>query len=184
MFFNEWFGQWYGDWFGAFEEIVIPIEPDEVFENITIDEMKRREVRMFLLGAINGTNDSINFNSGRITEFNSQRNNQYPYAWLESLKVDTEILNGMAPIDTWDVVLHIAKKDDQGSKAEEYEEIVDQCDEIAQVLNYQINNVASGYKTITMSDVSREPFIKKHADCTTGVILSMRLIIPDKTNVC
>jgi hypothetical protein len=182
MWYNEWFGNWYGDWFDALEEL-ITVLPGDVDE-ITIEEMKRREVRLFLLEAINGTNETINFNSGRITEFNSQRNNTYPYAWLESLKVDTEMFTSLAPVDTWDVVLHIAKKDDPGSKAEEYEEIVDQCDEIAQTLNYQINNVASGYKTITMSDVSREPFIKKHADCTTGVILSLRLKIPDKTNVC
>lgn len=181
MWYSEWFGSWFSEWYGAIEDVIV-IPEDEV-EEVTTDEMKRREVRLFLLDVINGASNA-KFNSGRITEFNSARDNEYPFVWLESLSTDTTLSDNKLPIDDWNIVLHIAKKDAPDSQPQQYEEIVDQCDEIAQLLVYEVNNVTSGYELIQLSGLSREPFIKKHADCTSGIILSFTMNIPDTTNVC
>lgn len=148
--------------------------------------MKRAEVRAFIesgITAINADGNNIAFNSGRITEFNSNRSNTYPYVWLESLSVDNDLLNSL-PINNWNIAIHVAKKDHIDSKPEQYEVIIDDCDLIAQKLIKKYNDVVSGYKLITITGSSREPFIKKHADLTTGVVLSFVLNDPDTTNLC
>jgi len=148
--------------------------------------MTRAEVRAFIESGIDNLNQSgevIQFNSGRITEFNSPRSNVYPFCWLESLSTDTDLINSL-PFDNWQIVIHVAAKDSQDSKAEQYEAIVDSCDVIAQKLVKKYNDVVSGYKLVTISGVNRTPFIKKHADNTSGVILSFTLISPDQTNLC
>jgi len=148
--------------------------------------MTRAEVRAFVESGIDNLNQSgevIQFGSGRITEFNSTRSNIYPFCWLESLSVDTDLINSM-PFDNWNIVIHVAAKDAQDSSADQYETIVDTCDVIAQKLVKKYNDVVSGYKLVTLSGINREPFIKKHADNTSGVILSFTLISPDQTNLC
>jgi len=102
--------------------------------------MTRAEVRAFIESGIDNLNQSgevIQFNSGRITEFNSPRSNVYPFCWLESLSTDTDLINSL-PFDNWQIVIHVAAKDSQDSKAEQYEAIVDSCDVIAQKLVYVI----------------------------------------------
>jgi hypothetical protein len=85
--------------------------------------------------------------------------------------------------------------DKSDSRQEDYEPIIDACDQIARKLIWQYNQILYGstgvstanqtaYKLISLDGVSREPFIKQHADCLTGVILSFTLIIPDTTDVC
>lgn len=147
--------------------------------------MKRSELRTLIGSAVDALTPTIRFNSGRITEFNSQRSNEYPYIWLEPLSVATELsVATQVPLDTWSCVLHIAKKDAIDSTPEQYEAVVDECDLIAQKLVYQINQVIEGYKLITLTGLTREPFIHKHADDVSGVIISFELSGIDQTNVC
>jgi len=147
--------------------------------------MTRAEVRTFIKSGVTALSLAYRFNSGRISEFNSGRSNDYPFLWLESLMAGGDFTEGtQMPVDEWDIKIHIAKKDSVDSKAEQYEAIIDECDLIAQKLKYQLNQVVSGYKTALISSITREPFIKKHADNTTGVILSFTLIVPDQTDVC
>lgn len=146
--------------------------------------MTRREVKAFIKSGVSALTPSIRFNTGRITEFNSQRSNDYPYIWLETIGNTGDFNDNQMPIDDWEPVIHIAKKDAVDSSPEQYEEIIDQCDEIAQKLKYQLNQVVSGYKLVTLTSFSREPFVKKFADCLSGVTLSFTLTSPDKTNVC
>jgi hypothetical protein len=146
--------------------------------------MKRNEVRDLIKAAVQAVKSSYRFNSGRPSEFNSNRSNEYPYLWLESLSRGTELSENQMPSDDWNCIIHIAKLDKTDSVSEEYEAIVDECDLIAKKVTYQINQVVSGYKLLTLSGINSDPFIKKHADCTTGVILSFTLTSPDKTDVC
>ena len=157
--------------------------------------MKREAVRNFIkLGA-----DAldIHFDSGRLTEFNSMRGKQEPFAWLESLSTSTELSNGSTLIDEWDVTIHIARFDAMDSNQELYEAIVDSCDHIARQLIWQYNIILGSsdsldtstanrdlYRLTTMGSISREAFIKDHADCMTGIILAFKLTTPDKTDVC
>lgn len=145
--------------------------------------MTRAEVRIFIESGIEALTPVIQFGNGRITEFNSDRSKEYPFAWLESLKTSTTLVNSV-PFDDWEVNIHIAKKDKADSSPTEYEAIVDECDMIAQSLVKKYNDVVTGYKLVELSGINREPFIKKHADETTGVILSFTLKAPDKTDVC
>jgi hypothetical protein len=36
----------------------------------------------------------------------------------------------------------------------------------------------------TMESMQSEPFVKRYADCLTGVILTFTIVEQDKTNVC
>lgn len=146
--------------------------------------MKREEVRALIESAVSETNSSYRFNSGRITEFNSNRSNDYPYLWLESLSRETDIDEQQRPFDDWNCVIHIANLDEPGSPPEIYEPIIDECDLIAKRFTYRLNKVVSDSKLITLSSLSCDPFHHNHADRTSGVILSFSLHLLDQTDVC
>ena len=127
---------------------------------------------------------TLEFGSGLITDFNAIRSHEYPAVWMNITPVSgTNSVYG-APLDVWDIELIIAQKDRMDSSPEEYEHIIDDCDEIAQKLMYNYNRQADGYKMVTLSDRNREPFVKKYADCLSGVVLSFKMTIPDQTNIC
>lgn len=147
--------------------------------------MTRKEVRDFISEGIYQLNKSYGFNSGRITEFNSARDNEYPFLWMESLSSENTINQAsLAQFRNWNVVIHIAKKDAQDSKAEEYEGLIDDCDALAYQLTKQLNHDIENSNLIQIESTTIEPFIKRHADNTTGVILSFTLIDFDSTDVC
>jgi hypothetical protein len=146
--------------------------------------MKRSEVQQFIESGVEDLNSGIGFGTGRITEFNKERSNEYPFAWLESLSVSPEITESGLTIDSWDINLHICKLDKLDSSADQYEAIINDCDEVAQKLMHRYNNVVEGFGLVTISGYSRTPFIKQHADVLTGIILSFTLTAPDKTNLC
>lgn len=147
--------------------------------------MTRSEIRTFLQNGVEALNPSMPFGSGRITEWNSNRSNEYPGIWWESNQtVDVEIVNQVLPSDGWPVALHIGKKDAIDSSTTEYEQLIDDCDYVAQQLIRQYNQVVESSDNSTISGISRQPFIKKHADIVTGVILSFTLNVPDTTDLC
>jgi hypothetical protein len=137
--------------------------------------MRREEIRAYIKSGVDALSPAISFNSGRITEFNSERSNEYPYVWLESLSSSPDVADSGASYDLWAIVLHVAKKDDIDSKPEQYEAIIDECDYIAQQLWSQYNTILSTSNKLILSGGVREPFIHKHADDTTGVILSFTI---------
>lgn len=146
--------------------------------------MTRKEIRDLIESAVHETNSSYRFNSGRITEFNSNRSNDYPYLWLESLSRETDIDDQQRPFDNWNCIIHIANLDEPGSPPEIYEPIIDECDLIAKRFTYRLNQVVSGFKLITLSTLTAEPFHHLQADNTSGVILSFTLSMLDQTDVC
>lgn len=146
--------------------------------------MKRSEVRAFIESGVTALGDAFKFGNGRITEFNKDRAKEYPFIWLESLEVDTDLMETGTPFDSWRIALHVAQKDQPDSIQDQYEPIVDQCDEFAQQLIKQYNALVSGYHLVTLAGIQRVPFIHKHADDTSGVILTFVLRSPDTTNVC
>jgi hypothetical protein len=123
----------------------------------------------------------MDYGDGLITDFNSLRSHTYPAAWL-LLEDDDDDITTSAPSVKFNVALVIAKKDKMDSL--DYEDIVDECHEIASKLIYQYRNVINGYKKVTMDGVKREKFVKRYADCITGVTLSFSLNSPDQSNVC
>jgi len=145
--------------------------------------MKRSEVRTFIEAGVNAITTPLDYYEGLITDFNSKRDNQYPAVHLV-LEENNTILSESAPQDTWPIKLIIANQDKMDSLPSQYEAIVDQCDEVAQKLIYKYRNIVSGYKLVTMDNIGRVKFIKKHADCLTGIELTFDLNAPDKTNVC
>lgn len=146
--------------------------------------MTRAEVRTFIESGFEALSQNMPFGSGRITEFNSNRSNEYPCGWLESLSTGTTIFPSQAPIDNWNIVIHVAKLAKADFVEKQYEAMCDECDLIAQELVKKYNAVVNNSKLITMSGVTREPFIKQHADCLAGVILRFTLTTPDKTSFC
>lgn len=146
--------------------------------------MKREEIRALIDSAVHATNSSYRFNSGRITEFNSNRSNEYPYLWLESISRETEIDQQQRPFDNWSCIIHIANLDEPGSPPETYEPIIDECDLIAKRFTYRLNQVVSDNHLITLTSITCVPFHHLQADNTSGVILSFSLHLLDRTDVC
>lgn len=150
--------------------------------------MTRAEVRQFIESGIEELSQLVRFDSGRISEFNSQRSNEYPFAWLESPSNNPDFFNSMnglqVPYDHWEIAIHIANKDSQDSSPAQYEAIIDDCDAIAQQLQHKYNTIVSGFNLSLIEGISRVPFVKKHADILTGVIFSFTLTAPDTTNLC
>lgn len=146
--------------------------------------MKRSEVRAFVKSGVDAIQQTISFNNGRITEFNSERSNDYPYVWLVTPSATTNYSTTNAPQDDWNIELHIAKKDKIDSLPEVYESIIDECDEIARKLMNQYRNALSSGSLIEIVSADRNPFIHKHADDTTGVILTFTLTGPDNATFC
>ena len=138
--------------------------------------MKRSEVKDFIQSGAELLN--IPFETGRITEFNSSRSNTYPFIFLESVNVLTSLSYSL-PTDTWKIRIHVAFKDSIDSKMEQYENLIDQADDIAKSLVKRYNDILTNYNLVTISGISRTPFIKKHADCLTGILLGFDLISQD-----
>ena len=120
----------------------------------------------------------IPFDTGRITEFNSNRYNTYPFVWLETVSATTNLINSI-PTDTYSIRLHILSKDWIDSANSDYESLIDEADQIARRLVKRYNDILNNYNLVTISNISRVPFIKKHADCLTGVLLTFNLITQD-----
>ena len=145
--------------------------------------MTRTEVRTFLEDGVNALTPVPEFGSGLVTDFNSIRSHDYPAVWQITSPVSSEIAN-QAPVDSWDIDLIVAQIDKQDSSAEQYEHIIDDCDEIAQKLTYQLRAIAEGFKLVQIKGTVREPFVKKYADCLSGVNLRFTLVVQNQTNVC
>lgn len=146
--------------------------------------MTRAEVRAFIKSGVDALAPAIRFNNGRVTEFNSARDNEYPFVWMDSLSVSRTITGTGAPTDEWAVVLRIVKKDAAGSIPEQYEALVDECDEIARALSSQYNIQLTGATNIVISTETREPAIHVHADDTTGVTYSFTIQTWDNSSFC
>lgn len=146
--------------------------------------MKRSEIRDFLKAGVNALTPPPEFGSGRLSEFASLRSHTYPSVWQNIKPVNVQIEN-IAPLDNWEIELTIAQLDKPDSTADQYEQIIDESDYIAQKLIYQYRNVTTGYKKLTISEVTRTPFVKKLSpDCISGVVLAFTIVATDTTNVC
>ena len=146
--------------------------------------MKRSEVRTFIKTGVNAITPVLDFSEGKPDDWNAARDNTYPGVLSVLEENDTDLESNSAPQDTWKIKLIIANIDKLDSNPEQYEDIVDNCDVIAQKLVYKYRNIVSGYKLITMDSISRKRFVKKYADCLTGIELTFDLHAPDQTNVC
>ncbi len=148
--------------------------------------MRRGDVRQFLYLGIDDLTD-VTYGSGRVSEFNSNRSREYPMAWIESLSRSVDMTPQGLPYDNWNVRIYIAKRDTADSIENQYEQLVDDCDEFAQKLIKFYNDVIDStitYKLIQLQGITSEPWIKQNADCLTGVILEFTLLTPDTTNLC
>lgn len=144
--------------------------------------MKRSELKTFIKAGV----DSLNlwFGRGQITDFNSNQGISLPAVWQETQPANSDITSIQGVTNNWDVVLHIVKKDALDSSPDTYEDLIDECDEIAQKLVVQYNQIVSGSNLIQLTSFKRDPIIKQHAICLTGIKLSFTMIDPDNTNYC
>lgn len=146
--------------------------------------MKRSEIREFVrLGVVAIQQPSIEFHFGKYTDWNANRSNVYPCIFNPSLEVGTDYPVS-APLDEWPIILYIAYKDKIDSKPEEYEDLIDQADNVAQQLMYRYRQIITGYTKTQILKSSRESWIKQNADLASGVILRFAVINTDQTNVC
>lgn len=146
--------------------------------------MKRSEVRQFIKDGVNAIAPVLTFSEGLITDFNAGVVNQTLPTVHHLLEGNDTDLTESAPSDTWKIRLLIANLDKVDSASSVYEDIVDNCDVVAQKLIYKYRNIIDGYKLVTMDGINRKKFVKKHAACLTGIELTFNIHAPDKTNVC
>lgn len=126
------------------------------------------------------------YGRGRISEWNSGRDHVYPKVWqvTDGSGVDTDFSPTLTPIDNWPIELRVAFKDSQGSTEDQYEDLVDEADRIAQKLVFNYNQIVASLPAVNISGINRTPFIKKNADDITGVILSFNIEAADLTDNC
>lgn len=149
--------------------------------------MTRRELSDFLETGVKALSPKTTFGRGRLSEWNSRRDHVYPKVWQVTSQEDgvqSEFSPTMTPIDNWPVELRVAFRDSQDSTEEQYEELVDEADRLAQRLMYQYNIIVASTPLVTISGISRTPFIKKNADDITGVILRFTVQATDLTSNC
>lgn len=147
--------------------------------------MKRSEVREFIRQGVIAIQPTLAFDSGLLTDFNSQRTNIYPKVFLESLNVDTSY-NAQAPLDVWPIQIYIAFQDRMDSLPVDYEDLVDQADFIAQKLMYLYRKTLNSQNAelVKIENTKRTKWIKQNADCLTGILLTFQIRGQDTTNVC
>ena len=149
--------------------------------------MTRAEVRAFVKAGVDALTPVLEFGCGLISDFNIKPDKTLPQVWQELRAVEGENPSNQAPVDDWDIRLHIAQLDKTDSTSDQYNQIVDACDLVAQQLLAQYNVILSSdraYRKVTLSDRVREPFVKKHAHVMSGVILRFNIHAPDTTEVC
>jgi len=147
--------------------------------------MERAEVRSFIESGVEYLNQSIPFNSGRLTEFNSNRSNEYPFVWLETLASTEDITTSGGPnVQNWNITLRIVFKDAIDSSPQQYESLIDQADVLARKLKKVYDQKLQSSKLVTLTGLSYDPVIKVHADCVTGVDLSFTLEAYDNSKLC
>ncbi len=151
--------------------------------------MKRSEIRTFVKEGVNALSPAITHGSGLYTFFNSNRAWEYPIAFHETIGSSGNVGVGLSdstnmPLDGWNVKIWIAQLTKLDAVPDDYEPLIDQCDEIAQKLTYQFNQALESAKLVTLTGLDRTPFVKKNADILCGVILTFTINSPDKTNVC
>lgn len=143
--------------------------------------MKRSEIRALLKAGVDSLTPVLQYWDGELQDWNAQRDNRYPGVLSILEEVDSKYKDNMAGLDTWPIKLLICKIDKMDSLPEVYESIVDDSDEIAQKLIYYYRNNSGAYDFAT---AKRKRFIKKYADCLTGVELTFSLQLNDTTRVC
>lgn len=143
--------------------------------------MTRKEVSDLIKSAVDRLKPATEYGRGRISEFNSLNISQ-PSVWFETSPMTSELTNQVLPFDAWEINLWCCMLDKETTGHKEYEEIIDTCDERAQSLMFILNQVVTGYKTITITGISRTPQIKKSDGPVTGVLLSFTLNNQDTTD--
>lgn len=149
--------------------------------------MTRKEVRDFVKAGVDALTPVLEFGCGLVTDFNIIPDKTLPQVWQELRPVEGENPTSQAPLDEWDIRLHIAMLDKMDSKPDQYNPIIDSCDEVAQKLIAQYNFILmtdTTYRKVTFKGRSREPFVKKYAHCMSGVLLRFTIVAPDQTEVC
>ena len=146
--------------------------------------MTRSELREFLASGVNALTPPPVFASGLYTFFNSNRDWEYPIVFQETAPVGTEYLQTGAPVDSWEVVLWVAKLTKVDAVPDDYEPLIDDCDLIAQKLIYQYRVKIAGYKNASITSAQREPFVKKNADCLAGVTIRFTVVSSNTENLC
>src|SRR5262245_14874848 len=131
--------------------------------------MTRTEIAQFIESGVKLLTPKTEYGRGRISEWNSGRKHNYPKVWQVTSEAgpDTEFTATLTPIDNWPIELRIAFMDSADSIEEQYEDLVDRADRLAQRLMYQLNQVIQTTPTAMLSNINRSPFIKKNADDIT-----------------
>lgn len=150
--------------------------------------MTRLEIRTFINAGVTLLTPDTEFNFGNLTDFNAKPGKEYPNILLETIRgsqVSVDLPFNTIPTKSVPILLRICLIDKLDSAPEVYEPLIDTCENTAMRLIYQYNNLIAGYKTLTLKQISIEPFIKTlAADCLTGVTLKFNIESQDKTDFC
>lgn len=147
--------------------------------------MTRAQLRTFIESGVSAITPAVDYGSGLLTDWNSNRSNEYPGVWFESVEsVDVDLPFQTLPQDAWPIKLHIGKLDKMDSSPEQYEAIIDESDTIAQQLIFNYSQGLADTENVSITEISRIPFVKKRVDCVSGVILAFTLNVPDGTDLC
>lgn len=142
--------------------------------------MKRSEIRALLREGVDSLTPVLSYWDGELSDWNATRDNRYPGVLSILETTDSKYEDNMSPLDNWPVRMLICKIDKMDSLPDIYEGIIDDCDEVAQKLVYYYRQ---NFK-YDLKSAARKRFIKKYADCLTGIELTFTLTGNDRTVVC
>lgn len=148
--------------------------------------MTRKEISQFIESGVKLLAPKTQYGRGRLSEWNSRRDHVYPKVWQVTNEetIATEFSPTLTPIDSWDIDLRVAFKDSQDSTEEQYEDLVDYADSLAQKLMFNYNQIVQTLPAVSLSGITRTPFFKKNADGITGVKITFTLTVADLTSNC
>lgn len=146
--------------------------------------MTRAEISQAIDAAVALLQPATRYGRGRLSEFNSIRNEQYPAVWQETLPntpyATTEFTANQSPLDTAPIRVWVAQWDKRDSLPSQYEKIIDCADLVALKLIYLLKSSITG----NVVSSQRSAFVKMNADCLTGVLLEFNILSDDVTVNC
>lgn len=147
--------------------------------------MSHKALRLLIEDISKQLGDDVEFTYARKSDFNLLRDKRYPFISLDPLSSSAVFAdnNAFNYTKTWTINMAFYGLDQEGSDQDQYKRILDEMDVMVDSFVTKLN-FTSQDDTITLSNISQQPFIKATDDILTGWYLSFNIQVPDNWNYC
>jgi hypothetical protein len=152
--------------------------------------MSHKGIRSLIEDVSKSLGNDIQFTYARTSDFNILRDKRYPFISLDLLS-STPIyaVDGIRNyMNRWACSMAFYELDSEASDQEQYAPLLDASDDLTDKFINKLNFYAYGHcidsDMITISGITKTPFIKATADILTGFLLSFTIQVNDQFNYC